>query len=163
MTESADRSTAPAPSSFNFDHLQVAGKTARYQLGLVAEGAWIEGLPAIPDLNDAYRDGMLANASKRDRIRKRLASATQVGDEKESEEERREDIELFASSVLVSWHGIVDSSGTESEFSPENAAAFLHALPPWLFDRIRLFFKFPDTFVSRAPRPGTKAEQVVGN
>lgn len=41
---------------------------------------------------------------------------------------------LYASHILRGWGGIVDASGVEAPFTPENALSFLKALPDQEFD-----------------------------
>lgn len=145
--------------AFDFAHLQIEQSTARYQLHLVAPGAYLEMRPAM-ESNRGYRDGMLALAARRPR---RIV-VNDVTDE-DMRQDREDDLELFPRHVIVGWGGILDKSGAPVPFNAENARALLRALPRWMVDRIRVFAKIAENFVrSPADVPPTESmTKLVGN
>tara|TARA_R110000851_G_scaffold268071_2_gene420694 strand:+ start:22691 stop:23188 length:498 start_codon:yes stop_codon:yes gene_type:complete len=60
---------------------------------------------------------------------------------------RRQDRLLFPRHVIVGWSGIYDEKGLEVEYSLENCAAFLNALPDWMMDELRNFAAVPSNFL----------------
>ena len=160
MTEAAN-----GVPSFSLGHLNIRDKTARYNLSVVWPGAWIEGRPAVPDLNPTYREGLLA---QRDRAGDVMRSVATGQPEKASSEnaEQRADVDLFADCVITNWSGIVDSEGKPAPFSKEGVRKLLGQLldqAPWLFGRLTLFFKLPDSFIERAKLPPKDVEGVAKN
>jgi hypothetical protein len=62
-------------------------------------------------------------------------------------ENREEDRELYPLYIIKGWQGMLDGdTGEEVKFSKTEAAAFLEALPDWLFDDIRNFCGNPGSF-----------------
>ena len=62
-------------------------------------------------------------------------------------ENRDQDRELFAKYVIVGWSKVVDAKNEEVAFTQENAEAFLHALPDWIFDGVRNFAGDCENFI----------------
>lgn len=56
------------------------------------------------------------------------------------------DRKLYAKHVVVGWKSVFDSDGYVVPFSPEACAAFLDALPDFLFDTLRAFCTEPGNF-----------------
>lgn len=53
---------------------------------------------------------------------------------------RVEDRALYPEHVITGWDNVVDASTGEAvPYSPEEGAAFLQAIPDWLFDELRIF------------------------
>ena len=62
-------------------------------------------------------------------------------------ENRDEDRELFPAHVIQGWRGVRDAAGEEVEFSRDECAQWLQALPDYLFDRVREFAGDHSNFV----------------
>lgn len=151
--------------SFSLGHLNIREKTARYNLSVIWPGAWIEGRPAIPDLNPDYREGLL---SQRDRAGDVMRSVATGQPEKKSSEDsdQRSDVDLFSECVITNWGGVLDADGKPAMFSKDGVRHLLAEMlkqAPWLFGRLTLFFKLPDSFIERAKIPPTDVEGVAKN
>lgn len=128
-----------------FARLHFTGETTRrFSLDLAWPGAYLECRPAMLEVNPEYRDALLAVNSRVNR-----ANA-----EPSEDEARRNDIELFADHVVVGWDGV------PAEFSRNECAALLRTMPAWLFDRLRLFCKIPESFCEA---PTRDAEELAKN
>lgn len=152
MTDTHQTPNSNDADEFDFGHLNIdVNSTRRYELGLVTPGAWIEGRPAQPDLNAAYRDGIISMPEKVERLRKELAGGGP--DDAEKLLQREEDYVLFARTIVTNWGGVRYRNGKLVPFSADNVEKFLRALPTFLFDRITLFFKSLEAFVSPLQLP----------
>lgn len=76
--------------------------------------------------------------------------------------DRRRDRQLYPKHVVVGWRDVVDRSGAPVEFSEENCAAFLKALPRDIFDRVRNRVSRCQTFRPEKPTDA-EAKDLAGN
>jgi hypothetical protein len=149
--------TAPGPSAdFDFSRLQIDQATARFDLPQVSPGAFLVVRPAN-ESNRPFQSASLARASKRQRM-KVLSTDTTAED---ARLDRDDDRATYPQHIVVGWGGIKNRHGAAVPFSPENVAAFLLALPNWIFDKVRLFCLRPENFL-RDETPGD-AETVAKN
>lgn len=123
---------------FDFGALEVAHKTTRVDLPeQVGSGeAFVVVRPAT-DANAKYQAGVLRLSGKRRSLTSKPSP----------ERDRNDDRELYPKHVIVAWGGIQDREGSDVEFTEENVAAFLKALPNWIFDRIRVAAMRPENFL----------------
>lgn len=75
---------------------------------------------------------------------------------------RQEDIVLFAKYVVVGWTGVLDADDQEVEFSQENCAQFLNAIPTDMFTELRVFALDIENFRDDGMDPG-ELEDLLGN
>lgn len=143
---------------FNFGRLQIEEATAKIPLPWVAPGVALVCRPAH-ESNRAYQSAMLATAGKRQRLTDALAGALSQANAKQ---DRDEDRKLFPGLVVVNWEGVTNTKGEPVAPTPDNIAAFLRALPDWLFDRVRIFAMRPENFV-RAEETPPNASTLAGN
>ena len=90
-------------------------------------------LASATDLNKPYFAALLKKSAA-------TAKAVKSGKITQSmiEESRDDDLELFPKFVLKGWDDVCDmSTGADVKFTKEEGAAFLEALPDWLFDKVR--------------------------
>lgn len=52
---------------------------------------------------------------------------------------RFDDIDLFVAHIVTGWEDVVNKKGKSVEFTPENLRDFLRAIPPEMFDDLRMF------------------------
>lgn len=151
----------PADGSpdFAFSHLEIGERITRYKLDLVGPECYVEGRPAM-EVNKAYQEGILATSGVRDRLRRTIANAQTQADKNQ---DREDDFRLFSTCVLTGWGGVVNRAGKPVPFTPANCEAFLRALPSWMFVRLQVHFKMPETFVGEHEAPPVEAGPVVGN
>lgn len=131
----------------------------------------LEGEPSVivapaHDSNPAFLDERLRLASERaakmaeerdEKKGKRKTGALVVTPEmmkKQLEEDRDYDRRIMAAACIRSWGETppVDVDGNEVPFSPENALAFLEALPDYCLDPFRSFVANVYNFVKRPVR-----------
>jgi len=145
----------PAPTgTFNFDHLQIEGKTARFDMPMVSPGAYLEVLTAA-EANAAYHEASVALSGSRVR---NVATGQAQADRRNADLDRNEDRELYPLHVVVGWGGIEDTGGNPVPWSTAECAKFLAALPDWVFDRLRIFAMRPERFVTTPPPADGLAE-----
>lgn len=75
---------------------------------------------------------------------------------------REPDRDAYPGTVVVGWKTNTDVNGDEVEYSDEDCHTFLHALPDWLFDRIRLYCMDPQNFINQ-PMTDEDEEELAGN
>ncbi len=80
---------------------------------------------------------------------------------KELQDNRNHDRELYPEYVITGWSGVVDNHGNEAEFTKENCALFVSALPDWIFDDVRNFFANPESFITRDETEVATEEDAV--
>ena len=56
------------------------------------------------------------------------------------------DLELIGTHCLPRWEGVRNRKGEEVDCTPENAVAYLRALPDWIFERVAKFVAEPSNF-----------------
>jgi len=144
-----------ATGSFNFDHLQIEGKTARFDMPMVCPGAYLDVLTAA-EANAAYHEASAALSGARVR---NIATGQAQADRRNADLDRNEDRELYPLHVVVGWGGIKHTDGAPVPWSVAECAKFIAALPDWIFDRLRLFAMRPERFVTTPP----PAEELAGN
>lgn len=154
MTDTS--TTAAIAADFDFSRLRIDQATARFDLPQVAPGAFLVVRPAN-EANRHYQSAALARSSKRQRL-KVLSTDTSLED---SQLDRNDDRVTYPQHIVVGWGGIKNRRGEAVPFTPENVAAFLAALPNWVFDKVRLFCLRPENFLLDET-PGD-AETVAGN
>lgn len=130
--------------------------------------AWVECAPAL-EANRPFFNAVIARANDNlERLSGDGADAVML------EESRDEDRELYPELILTGkWGGNVDQpDGTtikldELECSVENRAAFLNALPPHVFDKLRNACGNPKSFTGRKGKKSAptrkESEQIAGN
>jgi hypothetical protein len=127
-----------------FNHLkklEVKDNTAKLTLYDIADEPALVLKPAT-DVNKLYFNAVL----KRTRKRVRAVQAGKLTS-KMMEQNRNEDRELFPLYVVVDWENVNDSDGNHVEYTPENCASFLNALPNWIFDQVREFASKSGNFI----------------
>jgi hypothetical protein len=121
----------------DFSHLKrfdvAPTATAEYRMTLILMDGKIPSLTVSPatEANKPYFAGVL----KRQRTRR----GSNVVSHGALIEQRNEDRSAYAKHVIRGWSGIVDADNNPVEFSYENCLDFLRALPPSVFDDLRLF------------------------
>jgi hypothetical protein len=142
----------------DFSHLRKldvdGAKTARYEL------MELEGEPVLigvfaGETNKPYWNSVIKRGARRARRRK----ATNLSAE-ELQDHRDHDRELFPKYVIKGWEGVVDVHGAAVEFTQENCAAFIEALPYHIFDDVRNFFCSPESFSDDEELSGDDAEAL---
>lgn len=107
------------------------------------EGAPILTLAPANDSNRPYFNA-LAKRSARNASRLRRGKI----DTKILEDNRKHDLELFPKYVVKGWpRAPKDSQGNAVDFCEAHVAAFLSALPNWIFDRMRAFAVDAESFL----------------
>ncbi len=78
-------------------------------------------------------------------------------------EDRENDRRLIAEGCIRGW-GVAPTAkdGSQPEFTPENARAFIDALPPYMFDALRNYARNLYNFVDRPPISPERA-RALGN
>lgn len=134
-------------AKFSFKHLEISPeRTARCKLGVALHKKNEEApavlivLPALeenkPYFNEALR---LADHS----MAKKATTAATL------EELRERDRGLFATHVIRGWQNVFDSeTGEEVPFSIDSCVDLIRALPPKVFDVVRVFAKTDENFVT---------------
>lgn len=140
----------------NFKHLKsldIQGQqTTRFTLYQVDGEPWLEIRPAA-EVNRNYFNSLLKRSRKNlKRIRAGAVNAAQIA------ENRDEDRTLYPKHVVVGWGGVRNDEGVEVDFSVEDCAAFLRALPDWLFDELRVFASDVTNFLPEEEDPPLDAE-----
>jgi hypothetical protein len=145
-------------TEFSFEKLRVdSSSRASYTLQDVTGEPVLELAPAT-NANEAYMNGMLRAAGQTGRrVRRGKFDPALTG------KLRDIDRKLYPKYVLKGWSGVVDAQGREAEFSEENAAAFLAALPDWIFDDVRGFASDPQSFLPEDEDPVPDVEELAGN
>jgi len=133
----------------DFSHLEqldvTKDRTAEFTLHSIEVNGVSPTIIVAPatEANKAYFNALLKRAGR---------SARQVAAGKINagmiQENREEDRALYPAHIIQGWKDMLDADGSEVEFSRENCADFLNALPGWLFDDLRNFCGKPENFVS---------------
>lgn len=135
----------------DFGHLRrlhVGGAaTAEYEIVEVDGSPTLVGVFA-GETNEGYYNALIRRSTKN----QRRFRASKIG-AKELQENRDQDRELFPKFVIKGWSNVMDSNGDPVEFSEENCAQFLKAIPDYLFDDVRNFFGNPSSFVAGGDDP----------
>lgn len=139
----------------DFSHLQtldIRNKVAPFAIHQIA-GAPILNMRSATEVNKPYFNAVL----KRSRSNVRALKAGAISQAMIAEN-REQDRELFPKHVITGWAGVVDSQGASVPFNVENCAAFLRALPDWIFDEIRNFAGDSVNFAGEMPDIEAKAK-----
>lgn len=83
-------------------------------------------------LNAALKENKKFKRQNRGRTDQEITEASIVS-------ARKQDIVLFAKTVLVDWFDVVDSQGNKVDFSVDNAIQFLEAIPSDMFTDLKEF------------------------
>jgi len=123
----------------------------------------VEGKPALEcfpatEENKSYYNALLSRSRKMARAARRGQMTAKM-----LQENRAEDLELYPKHVLTGQWRVRDAGGNEVPFSPEDAEAFLRALPGWLFDRLRTWCADPGTWVASDDIDEDDIEDTAGN
>jgi len=155
----------------NFGHLAAynpKANTAEFYPPIVAKLKGPDGVPIVPSLT--MRNAGQANKPYFNAVSKQNAKSGQARrlaqgriDAETVERNRRQDVLLFPRHVIVGWAGIYDEAGLEVEFTLDNCAAFLTALPPWMMDEIRNFAAVPANFLDDEEPDADDIEETAGN
>lgn len=132
----------------SFSHLKKhevsADQTADYVFYEIAGEPTLTVAPATP-ANKRYNSEM----TKRNLpLYKRVRAAGDSAMAKAAEDIRDTDRDLYAKHVIKGWSNVFDADGNEAKFNKENCAAFLEALPDYMFDMLRDFASNNSSFVS---------------
>lgn len=94
------------------------------------------------EANKAYFNAVLRNSGNK-------VSSLRTGKitVKMSTEAREEDRGLYPKHIIVGWKNVPDINGEMADFTEENCAKFVAALPDWVFDDIRNYATKPANFV----------------
>lgn len=85
--------------------------------------------------NKLYFNAILVRTGKKSRkIRAKGINANTAA------ETRKDDRELFPKHIITGWNNVVDAKGEPVEFTQENCAEFIAALPDHIFDIVRAHF-----------------------
>jgi len=131
--------------------LDVRERTSWIELPWITPGARLKLRPA-GEANPGYFNAMLARAARRLAALQARGGADALRVE-DVAQNRAEDVALFPDHVVVGWEGILDDQGRTVDFSRENCAALLAALPEWIVDKIRNHAGSPERFLA----PGEEA------
>jgi hypothetical protein len=119
----------------NFSHLKKLNidesRTAEYVLNELDPPVKLTVRPAS-EANKQYFNAVIRLSKKRSGKKTSISL-------KSIEEDRKDDLPLFAKYIIVDWSNCVDASGKEVEFSSEECEEFLTQLPSYLFNQIRVF------------------------
>lgn len=118
---------------------------ARFTLWQLEGHPWLGVKPAT-QVNRRY-----FNASLKENAR--LANALRSGRQFDAamvDETRAVDRTLYPLHVVVGWGNVIGTDGEPVSFSSEECAAFLSALPDYLFDEVRAFAANINNFVDVA-------------
>lgn len=130
----------------DFSHLKKLapdkGRTAEYSFSEI-EGSPTLVVKVAGEVNVAYWRALLNDQLSRPRSAGRR-SAQAV--DKAMKGGRDTDRRLYAKHVVVDWRGVFNSNGDVVPFSADECAAFLEALPDFLFDTLRAFCTEPGNF-----------------
>ena len=129
----------------DFSHLQKfdvdSAETVDYELYQIDGEAVLEIAPAT-DANKPFFNATLRRSRKSVRALNAGAISPAM-----IHSNRVEDRKLFASYIVKGWRGVMDSEGRDVPFTPDNCAAFMDALPSWIFDELRVFATTPANFL----------------
>lgn len=114
----------------------------------------LECAPAT-EANSGYFNAVLRGSSKSMRRMRRGKI-----DAKTLRENRAQDRALFPKYVVKGWRNVNDASGQPVEFSEEACAAYLVALPNWVFDDFRTWAGDPENFIDDPEEAPPGAEEV---
>lgn len=154
-----DNTPAAGEPLFNFGRLQIEDATAKFALPWVAPGAFLVCRPAN-ESNKPYQSAMLGLAGKRQRLTETALSGAMTVEN--ARQDREDDRKLFPGLVVVNWGGITNTKGEAVSPTVDNIAAFLRALPNWIFDKLRVFCMRPENFVQPEDVPPS-AGTIAGN
>lgn len=76
---------------------------------------------------------------------------------------RRIDRELFPKFVVRGWRDVKDAKGKDAPFTVENCAAFLTALPDFLFDDVRKHAGELSNFLDAGQMGEDEVDELAGN
>lgn len=123
----------------SFDFSNIAGLAPRPDKVLDYQLDDIEGLPVLQIVhagkqNTGYFNATLKSSKRLERL---LGSQDPQVRKKALEEVLEHDRELYPKFVIKGWSNITDAGGKDVKFSEEACAAFLSALPDFIFMRVR--------------------------
>jgi hypothetical protein len=107
------------------------------------------------EANRPYQSGLLALAGRRQRFAETAASGALSPEA--ARQDRDDDRKLYPGTVVVNWGGIVNTKGEAVPPTLDGIAAFLVALPNWIFDKLRVFCLRPENFVRPEELPPNAA------
>lgn len=147
-----------SPDFSQLSRLQVSGQTtATYRLSQLEGEPTLTVAPAT-EANAAYFDALLRQSKAA------LRAIQASGMSKAAVDQRRADAKrIFATTVVRGWAGVLDARGALVPFSPEACAAFLNALPDWIFDQVRSFCSDPSNFVQPGEASPAEVAEAAGN
>ncbi len=76
------------------------------------------------------------------------------------EDNRAQDKTLYSKHILKGWTDVKDDKGKDVVFTEEQGLGFLEALPPWIFDKVRVFCTKAENFIDQ---PTPDVEGTSGN
>ena len=125
------------------EELKVEGNTQEFELEAIVQKPVLIVKPATQE-NKPYFNAVLRASGK---VSAMARKANKNLTEKQLSEAREQDRELYPKHVIVDWRRVVDKKGNEVPFSVENCAAYLKALPDWIFEAVRRFCEINANFV----------------
>tara|TARA_R110000796_G_scaffold41179_2_gene101987 strand:+ start:31228 stop:31683 length:456 start_codon:yes stop_codon:yes gene_type:complete len=102
----------------------------------------IEGVPTldVAPATKANREFFNAVLRKsKEAARKLRSRRNQMPTQAQIDAVRREDVALFSEYIVKGWRNVVDSKGTEVEFSKEDCQEWLMEIPDDMFEELRDF------------------------
>jgi hypothetical protein len=119
----------------NFSHLKKLDikedQTAEYIISELDPPVKLTVRPAS-EANKKYFNAVIQLSKKRSGKKSSISL-------KSIEDDRKDDLPLFAKYIIVGWEDCVDANGNEVGFSTEECEEFLNHLPAYLFNQLRVF------------------------
>ena len=137
--------TAEDNNVATFDHsrVDISESIVRFELPWYSPGAYLLVRTTTAE-NEPYNEGMLRMSGNRQRqiaAGGRLTAA-------EAKQDQEEDRGLYPKYVVTGWGKLLDkATGEEVIFTLANVKAFFKGVPPWIFNRLRLFTMKPENFL----------------
>lgn len=126
-----------------FEHLhkyEIREKVVEFKLVNIEGEPVLKLAPATEANREYFRELLRLNKVN-------IRRANRVIDDSIMRDNLAKDRILYAQYIVVGWVGVKDGDGNLVTFSKENVAAFLQALPDWVFNQIRSFASEPENFV----------------
>ena len=156
------------PAFGHLAHYNPKANAADFYPPIPAKLKDVDGKPIVPTLtlrNAGQSNRPYFNAVSKQNAKSGQARRLAQGriDAETVDRNRRQDRLLFPRHVITGWAGIYDENGLEVEFSLENCAAFLTALPDWMMDELRNFAAVPANFLDDDEPDDDDIAETSGN
>jgi hypothetical protein len=151
-----------------FAHLQrhdPRGRKATFRLPIeghtAADGTYT---PAALEMRHAGESNRAwHNASTKFNAKHAVARKAMQGRPEAESLSQQRDRELYPRHVVTGWSGIVDGAGELVPFSEASCREFLEALPPWIFDEVRVFAVTAANFLEEDAPTAEEVRETAGN